>query len=216
MPSGEVSLWVPIVVGVLGLCGVLGAQLIAGWREDRRWQRETRREDLRWQREDLRWQRQRAQSRDERRYAGREEAYGRMIGLLEGWQWVLHPAKERVIKGGGSLDEPLRQALEAVRDQTREALGPMNLHAPDDIRHLMRDAVVSKAQLTEALLTGNHDRAAMNKLYRQSLDNYYSMRTAMRLDLGIDPDTALDADLNPNAEPKAEPKADPATRAGQD
>jgi|GEM_PF-5396693 len=185
MPSAEVPLWVPIVVAAVGFGGVLGAQLVAGWREDRRWQRET-------QREDLRWQRERERLREERRYAGREEAYGRMIGLLESWQWVLHPAKERVIKAGGHLDEPMRRELASIRDQAREALGPMNLHAPDAIRHLMRDAVLSKVHLTRALLGEelrpgeDHDREAMSALYRESLDFYYAMRAAMRSDLGID------------------------------
>lgn len=181
MPAGSVPLWVPLVVGLLGLGGVLGAQLVAGWREDRRWQRESGREDLRWGREQERL-------REERRYAGREEAYGRMIGLLEAWQWVLHPVKERVIKGGGTLTDGQRDALVAMRDQAREALGPMNLHAPAGIRNLMRDAILSRVQLTDTLLAedGEPDRAAMNKLYRRSLDQYYAMRAAMRLDLGVD------------------------------
>ncbi|MFE3002673.1 hypothetical protein ACFXG4_47875 [Nocardia sp. NPDC059246] len=33
--GGQVSVWVPIVVAALGFIGVLGAQLIAAWREDR-------------------------------------------------------------------------------------------------------------------------------------------------------------------------------------
>ena len=51
MPSGQVSIWVPVVVGVIGLIGVVVGQLINAWREDRRWKREQEREDLRWQRE---------------------------------------------------------------------------------------------------------------------------------------------------------------------
>jgi hypothetical protein len=182
MSSADVPLWVPIVVGVLGFGGVLGAQLVAGWREDRRWQREL-------QREDLRWQRERERLREERRYAGREEAYGRMIGLLEAWQWVMHPAKERMIKAGADeLDEAMRRELSNIRDQAREALGPMNLHAPADIRRLMRDAVLSKVRLTRALIGEDRamDRAAMAELYEQGLQHYYAMRTAMRRDLGVD------------------------------
>ena len=196
MPSAQVPLWVPIVVGLLGLCGVLGAQVVAGWREDRRWQREISREDLRWQREQERL-------REERRFTGREQAYGRIIGVIEAWQWVLHPVKERVIEGGGSLDKMSRAALLAIRDQARDALGPSNLHAPDTIRRLMREAVISKVELTDALLadaatartdstdsTNSTDdagkRAWMLGQYRSSLKAYVDMRTAMRRDLGID------------------------------
>lgn len=194
MSSAQVPVWVPVMVGLLGLAGVLGAQLIAGRREDRRWRREQEREELRWQREqdreELRWQRERQRERDERRYAGRELAYGRMIGLLEAWQWVLHPVKEKVIKAGGAMDEADRAGLEAIRDQAREALGPTNLHAPDGIRWLMRNAVISKVRLTDALLAGEQDRAAMNVQYREGLDHYVAMRTAMRHDLGIDAEVA--------------------------
>ena len=51
MSSGQVSVWVLIVVAVLGILGVVAGQLINVWREERRWERETLREDLRWERE---------------------------------------------------------------------------------------------------------------------------------------------------------------------
>ncbi|MET9259617.1 hypothetical protein [Amycolatopsis sp. NPDC004079] len=54
MQSGQVSVWVPIVVGVLGLVGVIAGQLVNAWREDRRWHRELEREDVRWERENKR------------------------------------------------------------------------------------------------------------------------------------------------------------------
>lgn len=54
MQSGQVSVWVPIVVGVIGLVGVIAGQLVNAWREDRRWRREQEREDVRWARENKR------------------------------------------------------------------------------------------------------------------------------------------------------------------
>jgi len=44
--------WVPLVVAILGLGGVLISQVLAGRREDARWQRERAREQDRWDRED--------------------------------------------------------------------------------------------------------------------------------------------------------------------
>ncbi|HWD00857.1 MAG TPA: hypothetical protein VG674_00085 [Amycolatopsis sp.] len=44
MQSGQVSVWVPIVVGVIGLLGVVAGQLVNAWRERKR-------EELRWRRE---------------------------------------------------------------------------------------------------------------------------------------------------------------------
>lgn len=44
-------IWVPIVVGVIGLAGVIVGQLINTRRENIRWKREQEREELRWQHE---------------------------------------------------------------------------------------------------------------------------------------------------------------------
>lgn len=173
-------MWVPLVVALVGLGGVLGAQLVAGWREDRRWQREVQREELRWQREQA-----------ERRHNGREDAYGRMIGALEAWQWMLYPVKEQVLSGAGALTDEQRGELESMHRAARDVLGPMNLHAPATVRNLMRDAVLAKADFTSALLGARLPateelRATLLAQYQKSLEVYYAMRAAMRLDLGID------------------------------
>jgi hypothetical protein len=214
MPSAQVSVWVPLVVALVGLGGVLGAQLVAGWREDRRWQREVQREELRWQREVRREQ-------ERRRHDGREDAYARAIGALEAWQWVMYPVKERVLKERGVMTDQQRQRLAAMSDTAHELLGPMNLHAPERVRNLMRDAVLSKSDLTADLLaltgpldgsgdpgdSGDPEAAAARRreltdLYRRSLRHYYAMRAAMRQDLGIDPGPA-DGDPGPAPEPYA-------------
>lgn len=51
MQASQVSIWVPIVVGIIGLVGIVAGQLVNAWREDRRWRREREREELRWKRE---------------------------------------------------------------------------------------------------------------------------------------------------------------------
>ncbi|GLY67288.1 hypothetical protein [Amycolatopsis taiwanensis] len=47
MQQGQVSVWVPIIVGVIGLISVIAGQLINAWREDRRWKRDQEREEVR-------------------------------------------------------------------------------------------------------------------------------------------------------------------------
>src|SRR3954453_5116473 len=42
--SSQVPLWVTILIAFVGLLGVLSAQFIAAWREDRRWRRDRQRE----------------------------------------------------------------------------------------------------------------------------------------------------------------------------
>lgn len=50
---GQVSVWVPIVVGLIGLIGVIISQLVNAWREDRRWKREREIEAIRLRQEDV-------------------------------------------------------------------------------------------------------------------------------------------------------------------
>jgi hypothetical protein len=47
MGSGQVSVWVPIVVAVLSMLGITAGQIFASWRDDRRWSREIGREEVR-------------------------------------------------------------------------------------------------------------------------------------------------------------------------
>lgn len=48
MPTDQVSVWVPIVVGLIGVAGVVAGQVINTWRERRseetRWAREKQRD----------------------------------------------------------------------------------------------------------------------------------------------------------------------------
>ena len=44
MQNTQVSIWIPIIVGVIGLIGVISGQLVNAWREDRRWRRDQARE----------------------------------------------------------------------------------------------------------------------------------------------------------------------------
>src|SRR3954453_10519042 len=119
MSSSQVPLGVPLVVALFGLIGVVFAQVIAGWREDRRWRRETEREELRWNRE-------RDKDRDNRSYEGRAKAYAEVIGAIESFDWVLYDAR-RVVREGGRLDETLAGDLRKVTVQARNSLGAVNV-----------------------------------------------------------------------------------------
>ncbi|WP_215548371.1 hypothetical protein [Amycolatopsis sp. CA-230715] len=51
MQTGQVSIWIPIIVGIIGLISVISGQLVNAWREDRRLRRDQEREEIRWNRE---------------------------------------------------------------------------------------------------------------------------------------------------------------------
>jgi hypothetical protein len=177
MASGQVPLWVPIVVGLLGLAGVLGAQVVAGRREDRRWQRQTEQEELRWTRE-------RERERDNRSYEGRANAYAEVIGAIEAFDWVLWQGR-RLLKSGKALPEDVVADLRRITGQARGALGGVNVYAPERIRATLRESLLRRSDLSIALIAG---RCAddEDRLWREGLREYRTMRAAMRLDLGLD------------------------------
>jgi hypothetical protein len=197
MSSGQVPLWVPVIVALLGLAGVLGAQVIAGWREDRRWRRETEREELRWTRE-------RDKDRENRSYEGRAKAYAEVIGAVESFDWVLYDAR-RALREGGELDEATAADLRKATAQARGSLGAVNVHAPERIRAMLRESLIRRSTLATRLLVNQHGDEE-RRLWQEAQREYKIMRRAMREDLGLDFEPPpLDA-----GDPAAEPATDQA------
>ncbi|MEU0515593.1 hypothetical protein [Amycolatopsis sp. NPDC006125] len=87
MQQGQVSVWVPIVVGVIGLVGVIAGQLVNAWREDRRWTREQ-------EREEIRWNRQRKSEEDARSHSSLIDFRDRRIGLYVEYLQVFQEIRE--------------------------------------------------------------------------------------------------------------------------
>jgi len=200
MSSGDVPLWVPMVVAALGLGGVLGAQVIAGWREDKRWRRETEREELRWARE-------REKDRESRSYEGRAKAYAEVIGAIEAFDWVLYDAR-RVIRAGGELDEALAADLRKATAQARNSLGAVNVHAPERIRSMLRESLLGRSTLATRLLVGRHGDEE-REMWRTGQREYKIMRHAMREDLGLDAEELTGDVQDPPGDLKADAGVDP-------
>jgi hypothetical protein len=200
MSSGQVPLWVPVVVALLGLAGVLGAQLVAGWREDKRWRRETEREELRWGRE-------REKERENRSYEGRAKAYAEVIGAIESFDWVLYDAR-RVLRDGGTVDEASATDLRKAAAQARNSLGAVNVHAPERIRAMLRESLVRRSTLASKLLVGRHGDEERT-LWREAQREYKIMRRAMREDLGLDAEPSAGDVQDPAGDLKADAGVDP-------
>jgi hypothetical protein len=177
MSSGQVPLWVPVVVGLLGLVGVLGAQVVAGRREDRRWRRDTEREEVRWKRE-------RERERDARSYEGRAQAYAEVIGAIEAFDWVLYQARQ-VVRSGQKLSDELATDVRRVTSQARNALGGVNVYAPERIRAMLRESMLRRSSLSIALLANEHGET-QQRMWHDGQQEYRIMRNAMRRDLGLD------------------------------
>lgn len=178
MSSAQVPLWVPIIVALLGFIGVLGAQAIATWREDRRWQREA-------QREEVRWDRERTREKDNRSYQGRQDAYAQIMGAIESFDWLMFPAYNATRLGYIVTDDMMTD-VRVARDETRKALGLVNLLAPEQIRTKLSEVLVTRSTLAMRLLRGDAEPEDCVRLWTKAQRTYRLLRAEMRQDLGLD------------------------------
>ncbi len=177
MSSAEVPLWVPIVVALLGIAGVLGAQLTAAWRDDRRWRREAEREELRWSRD-------RTREKDNRSYEARQEAYAQLIGAIESFDWLMFPAYNAT-RLGHAVTEDMLTDVRVTRDEARRALGLGNLQAPEPIRAKLKDAMITRSTLAMRILRQGADPEDSAELWTTAQRAYRQLRADMRQDLGV-------------------------------
>ncbi|MGV9664378.1 hypothetical protein [Nocardia niigatensis] len=164
--GGQVSVWVPIVVAALGFVGVLGAQLIAAWREDRRWRRDSARQD------------------ENRLYTARSDAYAHLIGRIEYWDVALFPLVR------GKDNPPASGALErseAAYDAANTGQGMVNLFAPEHIRVWILETIRPRLDMTRWITReGEPDREKLTAAWRDAQIAYRTLRALMRADLGMD------------------------------
>jgi hypothetical protein len=176
--SSSVPLWVTILVAFVGFIGVLSAQFIAAWREDRRWRREQEREELRWNRE-------RVKEVEDRNFTGRQTAYAQVIAAVEACDWLLYPLIKVTRRGGEPTVEELAEVRRA-REELRHSLGPVNLHAPQRFNELVRSAMLPRSNLAMELMSERRTRERIETLWDESQTGYRVMRREMRRDLGLD------------------------------
>ena len=172
--GSQVPVWIPIVVALLGLAGVILTQVLSGRREARRMAEEAAREERRWQRE-----------REARTHETRADAYARLLGVLEAFDGVLFQARA-VVEAGGALDDHQITELREVRSEAQHALGPVVLHAPEAVRQLVSDATLPRMRLAAMLLDPADDHTRLRPAWNAGQRGYRVMRARMRADLGFD------------------------------
>ncbi|MDQ3763672.1 MAG: hypothetical protein M3460_19245 [Actinomycetota bacterium] len=146
--GSQVPVWIPIIVALLGLVGVILTQALAGYREARRALDDAAREERRWQRE-----------RQARTHEARAAAYAQLMGAIEAFDGVLFQA--RLVREAGIELDPIDAAeLRDARSKAQQSLGPTVLHAPEEVRRLIRDATLPRMRLSTMLLDSGsgHDQ----------------------------------------------------------
>ncbi|WP_410609827.1 hypothetical protein [Amycolatopsis sp. lyj-109] len=172
--GSQVPVWIPIVVALLGLAGVILTQVLSGRREARRMAEEAAREERRWQRE-----------REARTHETRAAAYAELMGSLEAFDGVLFQARA-IRESDGDLDEHHLAELREVRSEAQHALGPVVLHAPEAVRRLISDATLPRMRLAAMLLDPEDTCTRMRPAWEAGQRGYRVMRARMRADLGFD------------------------------
>ncbi|MFC3895624.1 hypothetical protein ACFOWZ_29465 [Lentzea rhizosphaerae] len=172
--SSQVPIWVPIVVALLGFAGVILTQMLNARRENRRWQLEAEREELRWSRE------QSSRSRE-----ARAAAYAEVMGAIEALDIVLYEGR-RAREDGKSLGELVTSDIREATGNTRRALGPANVHAPEAIRDLMPKAMMPRIRLSRLVLDPASEPTGMRSEWDAGQVGYRVLRAEMRRDLGLD------------------------------
>ncbi|PPJ10758.1 hypothetical protein C5E51_10920 [Nocardia nova] len=165
--ASDVAAWVPVAVAGLGFAGVLGAQIIGSWREDRRWRRD------------------RSRHEGDRRYQARQEAYALLLGAIEYWDTTVHPVWKALAAGAPPADDDLEKLRQAA-DDAAKVLGLAVLVSPERTRGLVREAMVPRWEYTALLVAGEATGEDLDQGWRKCQENYRTLRALMRDDLGFD------------------------------
>ncbi len=75
--------------------------------------------------------------------------------------------------------------LRTATTQARTSLGGVNVHAPEQIRSMLRESMIRRSELATALLAGK-SVAEQKRLWDEAQREYRLLRKEMRKDLGLD------------------------------
>jgi hypothetical protein len=188
MPSGQVSVWVPLAVAAIAMAGLLAGSWLGSRREERRWQRERERDELRWRRErelslQRRWQ--------DERFA----AYAQFIDVMNQWELAITE-----VAFAQEDDEPVDPALiermEQLDEQVRPVLARITLIGSPSVQAQCQELVLMyargyrDARVGDPILAG--DPILTGDLGRRSAadvlgDAYYALVDDIRRELGVGP-----------------------------
>jgi len=185
MASGQVSVWVPIVVGIIGLVGVVTGQLINSRREDRRGEREAAREELRHRREVERLAAERAHAITLHWSQERKDAYAGLLKETGEYLSALLKCVEAIAR-----DEPIGEAMKLMGEHAHAVASfhaAVDILASPRIRALADDLVQAAvgARITVSSSTGMDVRSREVAL-REAERARDAFLAEVRAELGVD------------------------------
>ena len=221
--SSSTPIWVPIVVGAIGLVGVLLSALVTQWLAGRRAAEERRAADAREerQRQDVREAREGALQWDEtmRKYELRREAYATLALSLRRWVDVMQAARGSRTYANPP-DEEQKEALRVVETATKEAGASVDLLGSKPVRAAYRTTWARMSLTALHIRSRYKTNEDVDKSWSSAMSAYWRLMDFLRIDLGIDPENAemtekyrelegAKADSSPAGTPPEEPLSRP-------
>jgi hypothetical protein len=190
--GAQAPIWVPILVGGIGVVGVILTQVIASIRAAGERQAADRREDIRWNRaQDERHELVEREDRY-RSHAERTEAYAKVVLEMTRWQDRLQRA--RVTRASGKtitseMFKPVEEALHAAE----EAAATLTLLAPNLVRLPWGAAFGGLLKVSRLMLADDLPISEIDDASTSANDLINKMLDAMRIDLTVRGTEATDS-----------------------
>ena len=184
MPSGQVSVWVPIVVGIIGLLGVVTGQLINSRREDRRWEREAVREELRHRREGERLAADRAHAIALHWAQERKDAYSGLLKETDEYLRALLKCVEALAR-----NEPVSESQALMGEHARAVASfhaAVDILASPRIRVLAGDLVQAAVGARITVTSKGVDHSSREVALREADRARDAFLGEVRAELGVD------------------------------
>jgi hypothetical protein len=192
MGSGQVSVWVPIVVAVLGILGIIGGQMFASWRDDRRWSQEIAREEARAQREIKTAELAREHEITLRWIDQRLTAYTECLSVFEEWLDILKQELIRLRSADG--DDELGRRNAACNTAVKLSVDRVHLIGSDDAIRACLSAYGKFHHYHHRVNIADEpgwmpDEPAIlrEKFENEIVSAFRSLRDCLRRDLGVEP-----------------------------
>jgi hypothetical protein len=181
--GAQAPIWVPLLVGVIGLAGVLATQIVASVRA----RSERRSAD---QREDLRWSRAQEERRDaaarEDRYRSHDDrthAYANLVLEVTRWRDRLGRAGSQRAANDHVADTKISLPVIESQRAAEEAEATVALLAPDTVRAACEAAGLSLLKATIVLMDDTAPAEALDAYTDAVKEPAERMIELMRADL---------------------------------
>lgn len=184
--GAQAPIWVPIVVGVIGLAGVIASQVIAGIRATGGRVASDRREETRYRRSQDELQALRDREDRFRAHSDRTAAYARLSLEVTRLRYRLRRAQAEHSRSSQGLADSSMTLLKEALDVVDEAGATVELLAPGKVRTAWLAAHISLVSAWNVLLDDDSTSAATKDALSDIEGPVDEMLAAMREDLGVE------------------------------